>query len=65
MTIPGLPILFMNHGPESSCVVLNLPLGAELEADSIRDSIVHLRGNNFGAIEPASGVDVAWARDEE
>tara|TARA_R110002073_G_scaffold202161_1_gene361619 strand:- start:33 stop:623 length:591 start_codon:yes stop_codon:yes gene_type:complete len=65
MTIPGLPNLFMKHGPESSCVVFNMSLGAELEADWIRDCIVHLRGYNFGAIEPASGVDVAWARDVE
>lgn len=65
MTIPGLPNLFMIHGPESPCVLFNMPLGAELEGDWIRDCIVHLRENNFGAIEPAPGVDVAWAQEVE
>ncbi len=65
MTIPGLPNLFMIHGPESPCVLFNMPLGAELEGDWIRDCIVHLRAHDYGAIEPAPGVDIEWAREVE
>lgn len=42
-----------------------MPLGAEMEADWIRDCILHLRKHQLGAIEPAPGVDVAWARKVE
>ncbi|MCB1749387.1 MAG: NAD(P)/FAD-dependent oxidoreductase [Gammaproteobacteria bacterium] len=65
LTIPGLPNLFMIHGPESPCVLYNMPLGAEQEADWIRDCIVHLREHGIGAIEPAPGVDLAWAKEVE
>jgi len=65
MTIPGLPNLFMIHGPESPCVLFNMPLGGELESDWIRDCIVYLRENGLGAIEPGPGVDLAWAREVE
>jgi cation diffusion facilitator CzcD-associated flavoprotein CzcO len=65
VTIPGFPNLFMIHGPESPCVLYNMPLGAELEGDWIRDCILHLRKHKLGAIEPAPGVDVAWAREVE
>ncbi len=65
MTIPGFPNLFMIHGPESPCVLYNMPLGAEMESDWIRDCILHLRKQKLGAIEPAAGVDVAWAKDVE
>jgi len=65
LTIPGMPNLFMIHGPESPCVLFNMPLGAELEADWIRECILHLRKHGLGAIEPAPGVDIAWAREVE
>ncbi len=65
MTIPGFPNLFMIHGPESPCVLFNMPLGGELESDWIRDCIVYLRNNKLGAIEPAPGVDIAWSREVE
>lgn len=42
-----------------------MQLGAELKGDWIRDCIVHLRENNFAAIEPAPRVDVGWAREVE
>jgi len=65
VTIPGFPNLFMIHGPESPCVLFNMPLGAEMESDWIRDCILYLREHRLGAIEPAAGVDVAWAREVE
>jgi cation diffusion facilitator CzcD-associated flavoprotein CzcO len=63
ITIPGFPNLFMVHGPESPGVLFNMPLGAELENDWIRDCILHLRAQHQGAIEPAPGVDVAWGEE--
>ena len=63
LTIPGMPNLFMVHGPESPCVLYNMPLGAERQMDWIRDCILHLRRNGIGAIEPAPGVDAAWSRE--
>lgn len=63
LTIPGMPNLFMVHGPESPCVLYNMPLGAERQMDWIRDCILHLRRHGMGAIEPAPGVDVAWSKE--
>ena len=63
LTIPGMPNLFMIHGPESPCVLYNMPLGAERQADWIRDCILHLRKHGIGAIEPAPGVDLAWSKE--
>ena len=63
LTIPRFPNLFMIHGPESPGVLFNMPLGAELESDWIRDCILHLRSKGLGAIEPAPGVDVAWGKE--
>jgi cation diffusion facilitator CzcD-associated flavoprotein CzcO len=63
LTIPGMPNLFMIHGPESPCVLYNMPLGAERQMDWIRNCIEHLRHNGIGAIEPAPGVDVAWSKE--
>ncbi|MEQ8663426.1 MAG: NAD(P)/FAD-dependent oxidoreductase, partial [Gammaproteobacteria bacterium] len=63
LTIPGMPNLFMIHGPESPCVLYNMPLGAERQTDWIRDCILHLRRNGIGAIEPAAGVEAAWAEE--
>lgn len=60
VAIPGFPNLFMVHGPESPSVLFNMPLGAELEGNWIRDCIGHLRENSLGAIEPAPGVEEAW-----
>lgn len=60
MTIPQFPNLFMIHGPETPSVLYNMPLGAELEAEWIRDCIDHLRKEGLGTIEPADGVEKAW-----
>jgi len=63
MTIPQFPNLFMIHGPETPSVLYNMPLGAELEAEWIRDCIGHLRKENLGTIEPAAGVEKAWGQE--
>ena len=63
ITIPGFPNLFMVHGPESPGVLFNMPLGAEMENDWIRDCILHVRAQGQGAVEPAPGVDVAWGEE--
>ena len=63
ITIPGFPNLFMVHGPESPGVLFNMPLGAEMENDWIRDCIQHVRTQGKGAVEPAPGVDVAWGEE--
>lgn len=63
ITIPGFPNLFMVHGPESPGVLFNMPLGAEMENDWIRDCIQHVRAQGKGAVEPAPGVDVAWGEE--
>ncbi|RLA12336.1 MAG: cyclohexanone monooxygenase [Gammaproteobacteria bacterium] len=60
MTIPQFPNLFMIHGPETPSVLYNMPLGAELEAEWIRDCIGHLREESLGTIEPAKGVEKGW-----
>ncbi len=60
VSIPGFPNLFMVHGPESPNVLFNMPLGAELEGNWIRDCIQHMRENGLGAMEPAPGVEEAW-----
>ena len=65
LTIPGMPNLFMIHGPESPCVLYNMPLGAERQTDWIRDCILHLRQHGIGTIEPAPGVDLQWSREVE
>jgi len=53
----------MIHGPESPGVLFNMPLGAEMESDWIRDCILHLRAQGKGAIEPAPGVDAAYGAE--
>lgn len=63
MAIRGFPNLFMIHGPETPSVLFNMPLGAELEAEWIRDCIGYLREHRLGAIEPAPGVEEAWGRE--
>ncbi len=63
MMIPGYPNLFMIHGPESPCVLFNMPLGAELEAEWIRDCIVSLREKSQQTIEPASGAADSWGQE--
>lgn len=63
MTIPQFPNLFMIHGPETPSVLYNMPLGAELEAEWIRDCITHLRKEGLGTIEPAAGVEKAWGEE--
>ncbi|NCZ75293.1 MAG: hypothetical protein EBX65_07370, partial [Betaproteobacteria bacterium] len=63
ISIPRFPNLFMIHGPESPGVLFNMPLGAEMESDWIRDCILHLRAQGKGAIEPAPGVDAAYGAE--
>ena len=65
VAIPGFPNLFMVHGPQSPSVLYNMPYGGEMESDWIRDCIAYLRDNNMGSIEPAVGVDEAWAENVE
>ena len=65
LTIPNFPNLFLIHGPESPCVLFNMPLGGEQQGDWFRDCIVHLRERGLGAIEPAPGVDREWALEVE
>ena len=65
MAIPGFPNLFMMHGPQSPSVLFNMPLGAERQGDWICDCIAHLRDNGLAAIEPAAGVEAAWAENVE
>ncbi len=65
LTIPGMPNLFMIHGPESPCVLYNMPLGAERQSDWIRECILHMRKHGIGAIEPAPGVDLIWSKEVE
>ncbi len=65
LTIPGMPNLFMIHGPESPCVLYNMPLGAERQSDWIRECILHMRTHGIGAIEPAPGMDLVWTREVE
>ena len=59
----GFPNLFMIHGPESPSVLFNMPLGAELQVEWIRDCIRYLRDHRLGAIEPAPGVEAAWGQE--
>lgn len=63
IAIPGFPNLFMIHGPETPSVLFNMPLGAEMESEWIRDCIKYLRERRLAAIEPAPGVDEAWGRE--
>lgn len=65
VAIPGFPNLFMVHGPQSPSVLYNMPYGGEMESDWIRDCIAYLRDNNMASIEPAVGVDEAWAENVE
>lgn len=65
MTIPGFPNLFMIHGPESPSVLFNMPLGAELQSDWIRDCIHSLWANGQGAIEATPEAEMAWGREVE
>lgn len=63
LTIPNLPNLFLIHGPESPSVLFNMPLGAELEAEWIRDCILYMRAEGIGSIRPAPGTDTAWGEE--
>ena len=65
MSVRGFPNLFMINGPQTPSVLWNMPLAAELEADWIRDCIVHMRRNKLGAIEPAEGTEANWGREVE
>lgn len=60
MLIPQFPNLFMIHGPETPSVLYNMPLGAELEAEWIRDCIREMRDRGLTRIEPAPGAEQAW-----
>ena len=63
LTIPNLPNLFLIHGPESPSVLFNMPLGAELEAEWIRDCMLYMRAEGIGSIQPAEGTDTAWGEE--
>ena len=65
IAIPGFPNLFMVHGPQSPSVLYNMPYGGEMEGDWIRDCIAYLRDQDMASIEPAAGVDEAWAENVE
>lgn len=65
MMIPGLPNLFLIHGPESPSVLHNMPLAGELQSDWIGDCIQHLRENKFDSIEPAPGMEVEWRKSTD
>lgn len=62
LTVHGFPNLFMIHGPESPSVLYNMPLGAERQAEWIRDCIADLQERGLGSIEAAAGVDLEWGR---
>ncbi|HCO43606.1 MAG TPA: cyclohexanone monooxygenase [Gammaproteobacteria bacterium] len=62
LAMRGFPNLFMIHGPESPSVLYNMPLGAERQAQWIRDCIADLRRDRLGAIEAAPGVEADWGR---
>ena len=40
-----------------------MPLGAELQAEWIRDCAAWMRARGIGAIEPAPGTDRAWGEE--
>ncbi len=63
MMIPDFPNLFMIHGPESPAVLWNMPFGAELEAEWIRDCVAHMRDQGLETIEPADGMADAWGEE--
>ena len=65
LTIPGFPNLFMIHGPQSPCVLFNMPLGGERLSDWIRECIQHMRDNGLSTIEAIEGSDEAWAEKIE
>ena len=62
LAVRGFPNLFMIHGPESPSVLYNMPLGAERQAEWIRDCIAWLRSRGLGAIEAAPGVEADWGK---
>jgi cation diffusion facilitator CzcD-associated flavoprotein CzcO len=62
LAVHGFPNLFMIHGPESPSVLYNMPLGAERQAEWIRDCIADLRERGLGSIEAAAGVDLEWGK---
>ncbi|MGR8948485.1 MAG: flavin-containing monooxygenase [Gammaproteobacteria bacterium] len=65
VTIPGFPNLFMVHGPQSPCVLFNMPLGGERLGDWIHDCIQHMRDNDISTIEATAGSDEGWAENVE
>ncbi|MGE0811577.1 MAG: flavin-containing monooxygenase, partial [Immundisolibacter sp.] len=62
LAVRGFPNLFVIHGPESPSVLYNMPLGAERQAEWIRDCVVDLRRDRVGAIEAAPGVEADWGQ---
>ena len=65
LSIPGFPNLFMVHGPQSPCVLFNMPLGGERLGDWIRECIHHMRENNLSSIEAIAGTEDDWAEEVE
>lgn len=65
VAIPSFPNMFMIHGPQSPCVLFNMPLGGERLGDWIRDCIEHMRDNDISTIEASEGIDEGWAENVE
>lgn len=63
LTIPGFPNLFMIHGPQSPCVLFNMPMGGERASDWIRECITHMRENGIATIEAMPGTENGWAEN--
>lgn len=63
VAIPGFPNLFMIHGPQSPCVLFNMPLGGERLSEWIFGCIQHMRENDISCIEAAEGSDEGWAEE--
>ena len=65
LTIPSFPNLFMIHGPQSPCVLFNMPLGGERAGDWIYNCIRYMRENDIATIEAKPGTEDGWAESVE
>lgn len=65
MMIPGLPNLFMIHGPQSPGVLHNMPLAGELQSDWIGDCLVHMEREGKKTIETAPGMEDVWRKSTD
>ena len=55
----------MVHGPQSPCVLFNMPLGGERLGDWIRECIQYMRDNNLSTIEATAGTEDGWPEEVE